>query len=53
MLLRCEECGKEAWTGEEARGWRTLLIVVEEGQRAEPVHYCPDCATREFAPDED
>jgi hypothetical protein len=27
-----------------------LLIVVEEGKPAEPVHYCPDCAKREFAP---
>ena len=40
-MLRCEECAKEARTGEEARGWRTLLIVVEEGKPAEPVHYLP------------
>jgi hypothetical protein len=52
MLLRCEQCCKEAWTGEEGRGWRTFLIVVEEGKPAEPVNYCPDCAKREFAPGE-
>jgi hypothetical protein len=48
MLLRCEECGKAARTGEEARGWRTFLTVVEEGKPAEAVDYCPDCAKREF-----
>jgi hypothetical protein len=48
MLLRCEECGKEARTGEEARGWRTFVTVVVEGQSAESVHYCPDCVRREF-----
>jgi hypothetical protein len=52
MLLQCEECGKEAGTGEKARGWRTFLFVVKEGKAAEAVHYCPDCAKREFAPDE-
>jgi hypothetical protein len=51
-LLRCEECGKEARTGEEARGWRTFLFVVKEGKPAEAVNYCPDCAKREFAPDD-
>ena len=51
MLLRCEECGKEARTGQEARGWRTFMTVVMEGQPAEPVHYCPDCGTREFEDD--
>jgi hypothetical protein len=30
-MLRCEECGKEARTEEEARGWRAVLTVVEEG----------------------
>jgi hypothetical protein len=51
MLLRCEECGKDARSGEEARGWRTFLIVVEEGEPAEAVHYCPDCARRQFGDD--
>jgi hypothetical protein len=50
MLLRCEECGKER-TGEEARGWRTFLTVVEEGEPAVRVDYCPDCAKREFDDD--
>ena len=52
MLLRCEECAKEARTGEEARGWRTFMFVVVEGKPAEPVDYCPDCAKREFDEDE-
>ena len=52
MLLRCEECAKEARTGEEARGWRTFLFVVAEGKPAEPVDYCPDCARREFEDDD-
>jgi ribosomal protein L44E len=51
MLLRCEECGKEARTAEEARGWRTFMTVVVEGQPAERVDYCPDCAKREFEGD--
>jgi hypothetical protein len=51
LMLRCEECGREARTGEEARGWRTFLIVVKEGQPAEAVDYCPDCAKREFEDD--
>jgi hypothetical protein len=51
MLLRCEECGKEARMGEKARGWRTFMIVVVEGQPAEPVTYCPGCAKREFEED--
>jgi hypothetical protein len=33
MLLRCEECGKEARTAEEARGWRTFMFVVVEVNR--------------------
>jgi hypothetical protein len=24
-MLRCEECGKEVRTGEDARGWRAFL----------------------------
>jgi hypothetical protein len=52
MLLRCEECGKEARTGEETRGWRTFMFVVVEGKPAEPVDYCPDCAQREFEDDD-
>ena len=51
VMLRCEECGKEARAGEEARGWRTFLTVVEEGKPAEAVDYCPDCARREFEND--
>jgi hypothetical protein len=51
LMLRCEECGREARTGEEARGWRTFLIVVKEGEPAEAVDYCPDCAKREFEDD--
>ena len=50
-MLRCEECGKEARTGQEARGWRTFLVVVREGEPAVPVDYCPDCAKREFEND--
>jgi hypothetical protein len=39
-MLRCEECGKEARTEEEARGWRAVLTVIEEGEPEEVVVYC-------------
>jgi ribosomal protein L44E len=48
MLLRCEECGKEPRSGEEARSWRAYLTVLEEGEPEEVVVYCPDCAKRTF-----
>jgi hypothetical protein len=48
MLLRCEECGKEAPTDEWAPGWRAYLTVVEEDEPEEVVVYCPDCVKREF-----
>jgi hypothetical protein len=44
----CEECGKQARTEEEARGWRAYLTVVEEDEPEEVAVYCPDCARREF-----
>jgi len=51
-MLRCEECGEEARTEEEARRWRAILAVVEEGEAEEVVVYCPDCAKREFEGDD-
>jgi hypothetical protein len=48
MLLRCEECGKEPRSEEEARRWRAFLTVIEEDEPEEVVVYCPDCAKREF-----
>ena len=39
---------KEARTGEEARGWRTFLTVVEDGEPEKVVVYSPDCAKREL-----
>ena len=39
--------------GGEARRWRAYLTVVEEGEPAEVVVYCPDCARREFGDDDD
>jgi endogenous inhibitor of DNA gyrase (YacG/DUF329 family) len=50
--MRCEECGKEAKTEEEARLWPAYLTVVEEGEPEEVVVYCPDCAKREFEGDD-
>jgi hypothetical protein len=29
-MLRCEECGKEVRTGEDARGWRALLTAMPD-----------------------
>jgi ribosomal protein L44E len=52
VMLRCEECGKQATTEEEARRWRASLTVIEEAEPEEVVVYCPDCAKREFTPDE-
>ena len=53
MLLRCEECGKEAPTAEEARGWRTFMFVVVEGKPAEPATTAPTAPKREFENDGD
>jgi len=51
-MLRCEECGKQARTEEEARRWRAYLTVAEEDEPEEVVVYCPDCAKREFEDDD-
>jgi Zn finger protein HypA/HybF involved in hydrogenase expression len=51
-MLRCEECGKQARTEEEARRWRAYLAVVEEDEPEDVVVYCPDCAKREFGLDD-
>jgi Zn finger protein HypA/HybF involved in hydrogenase expression len=51
-MLRCEKCGKEARTEEEARRWRAYLTVPEERAVEEVVVYCPDCAEREFEVDD-
>ncbi len=48
--LTCEECGREQPDGE--RGWRSLLTVHAEGDPEGAVHYCRDCAEREFPRDE-
>jgi hypothetical protein len=47
-MLRCEECGKEPRTEEEALRWRAYLTLIEEGELEEVVVYCSDCAKREF-----
>jgi hypothetical protein len=58
-MLRCEECGREARTGEDARGWRAFLTddpaayedVTDHAHDDEaPIVtvYCPECADREF-----
>ena len=47
-MLRCEECGKEAETEEEASRWRARLAAIEENDPLEVVIYCHDCAEREF-----
>jgi ribosomal protein L44E len=47
-MLRCEECGKEPRSEQEARRWRAYLIVVDEDEPEEVVVYCPDCAKRDF-----
>jgi hypothetical protein len=52
MLLRCEECGKQARTEEEARRWRTYRTVVDEDEPEEVVVYRPDCDEREFELDD-
>ena len=51
-MLRCEECGKEARTEEEAHDWRAYLTVGEEDEPEEVVVYCPECAKREFGLDD-
>jgi hypothetical protein len=43
----CVECGR-AQTDDE-RGWRSHLTT-DEGEPAEAVVYCPECAEREFGP---
>jgi hypothetical protein len=50
-MLRCEECGKEARTEEEARRWRAYVTVVE-GSGRPPLRVRPDCANREFDVDD-
>jgi Zn finger protein HypA/HybF involved in hydrogenase expression len=52
MLLRCEECGKETRSEEEARRWRAYLTVIEEREPEEVVVYCPDCAKHEVEVDD-
>jgi hypothetical protein len=51
-MVRCEECGKEARTEEEARRWRAYLTVVEEDEPEGVAIYCPGCAKREFEADD-
>jgi hypothetical protein len=42
---KCVEWGREQPPGE--RGWKAYLSV-GEGEPAEAVVYCPECAEREF-----
>jgi hypothetical protein len=48
-LLVCVECGRKQIADE--RGWRSYLTTDEE-EPAEALIFCPDCAEREFGPDE-
>ncbi len=43
--LHCVECGR-AWEQASER-WR-LKVLVEDGEAAETVPYCPACHAREF-----
>jgi hypothetical protein len=52
VMLRCEECGKEATSEVEAHHWRAYLTVEEEDEPEGVVVLCPDCAKREFGGDE-
>ena len=56
-MLRCEECGREGRTGEDASGWRALLTVAPDDDVSGDTDddevrgvaiYCPQCAEREF-----
>jgi hypothetical protein len=47
-LLRCEACGKEPRSEEEAHRWRAYLTVIEEGDPEEVIVYCPGCVKREL-----
>lgn len=44
-VVTCVECGREQRADE--RGWKAYLTV-DEGEPAEAVVYCPECAAREF-----
>lgn len=45
-ILRCEECGAEAFDG--TRGWRAVHArVPDEDEHPVLVIYCPVCAERE------
>jgi hypothetical protein len=58
-MLRCDECGGEARTAEEALGWRAFLAAAGPSEQDDvtghdydetPIVtlYCPECANREF-----
>jgi hypothetical protein len=47
-MLRCEECGNEATSDVEARGWRAFLTIADEHEPEGIVVLCPECAEREF-----
>lgn len=58
-MLRCEECGREARTGEDTRRWRALFTALpgdemrnhtddDEDEVPSVAVYCPECAEREF-----
>jgi hypothetical protein len=43
-MLRCEECGNEATSDVEARGWRAFLTIADEHEPEGIVVLCPECA---------
>lgn len=50
-VLRCVECGRIA--DPEAGGWRAYRDdVPDEGDAPSAAMYCPECAAREFGPDD-
>jgi hypothetical protein len=51
--LACVECGREQ--RDDERGWRGYLTTHEDEpdyERAEAIVFCPECAAREFGPEE-
>ena len=48
-MLKCEECGRQPATEEEALRWRAYLTAaLDEGEPNEVAVYCPECAKQEF-----